>query len=1085
MKKIVAFFLTALTLLQWIPFAAQAKEPVCYYYDDFTTAYEQQDTKVKSLSHTFPAGSANVERYTDENGKGYMRLLPNGSAGSQLSVWLKDVPGKPKMVVEYKMKAFLDSGSSYVSWSPSNGEPTCHIQRGENNGFYNKANDQKLATFTMEDRKNWHTITIVYDNASPNRTIYLNGEEKGTFEGNNYYQTGDLRFNIVAVMNATSYVDFDYIKIYEYTDGFQPISKDSFQPTFTENVPAQEESTAPRGGTAAEKVGPSFGNKEDLGIGVKTAKTTYSAYGYDKNGNPELYFGVQGCTFYAINALTGKVNFSQRIDSMTLVNGLDVAPDGKVYFVGNPKGVLMCYDPKQEKITECPNFTPVKDAYTLRVSNDNKVYISSFSKGGGYVSEYDVNKAAYRNLGVMKSEAQYNQGMTVTDKYVYVGTGVNADIQAIIRYDRQTGQKQEIKRQLGGSTIYMLSVVDGKLFAMQWGTLMVFDEETLELLDTIKCTGKQYVMSKPSPYDSDLIYYTKDVDIYSYRISTKENEKICTIDAPVDRPLIGLYWVKMPDGSHRLAMNSDFVENVYLLNPQDKTVETVPVTGLEPDGPTIQRMQCADDGMLYIGGYQYGISGYDTNKGEFTFNIQNFHQPEGFVMMNGKAYYGTYTGAVIYRYDPAQPIDYKRDLSTEGNPCMVADIGEMQDRPFVMETAWENTILIGSIPDYGELGGAITVYHEDENGKPDFKTYRNLFPNHAIGGLAYKDGKIYVGTTISGGIGIDPVESQAKFAVIDAKTMAIEKETILNIPGIGTSTAIIGQMSFGPDGLLWACSDKQGTVFGIDTETLEVKKSISTTESDMPATRRGNYIRWGADGTMYTNAGYVLSAVDIYNNTYKNLAKNCTHVAVDPSGNVYYDDKTHIIKLEVSQWERLQSLIARAERDKPSDPGAQQALSAAKAVKQTDSSEAIKGAAQKLAGYLDTAVKTDVPPVSSGISVKIDGEEVGFDDTYGKPFLYEDSRVMLPFRKLFERFGWTVNWDDALQTITAYGPEGDDMKMTIGSNTYECNGVKTEFDVSPLLKEDRTYIPVRVIAESMGYVVGWEDASQTVTITTK
>ena len=59
------------------------------------------------------------------------------------------------------------------------------------------------------------------------------------------------------------------------------------------------------------------------------------------------------------------------------------------------------------------------------------------------------------------------------------------------------------------------------------------------------------------------------------------------------------------------------------------------------------------------------------------------------------------------------------------------------------------------------------------------------------------------------------------------------------------------------------------------------------------------------------------------------------------------------------------------------------------------------------------------------------------------------------------------------------------MKMTIGSNTYECNGVKTEFDVSPLLKEDRTYIPVRVIAESMGYVVGWEDASQTVTITTK
>ena len=64
---------------------------------------------------------------------------------------------------------------------------------------------------------------------------------------------------------------------------------------------------------------------------------------------------------------------------------------------------------------------------------------------------------------------------------------------------------------------------------------------------------------------------------------------------------------------------------------------------------------------------------------------------------------------------------------------------------------------------------------------------------------------------------------------------------------------------------------------------------------------------------------------------------------------------------------------------------------------------------------------------------------------------------MLPFRKMFEMFGWTVNWDDVLQTITAYGPEGDDMKMTIGSNTYECNGVKTEFDVSPLLKDCLLY----------------------------
>lgn len=86
------------------------------------------------------------------------------------------------------------------------------------------------------------------------------------------------------------------------------------------------------------------------------------------------------------------------------------------------------------------------------------------------------------------------------------------------------------------------------------------------------------------------------------------------------------------------------------------------------------------------------------------------------------------------------------------------------------------------------------------------------------------------------------------------------------------------------------------------------------------------------------------------------------------------------------------------------------------------------------------------------------------------PYVNSDSRTMVPFRVLGETFGATVDWDQENQTVTyTYGDTT--LTMTIGSTTYTVNGEDKTMDTAPVLSGDRTYVPVRFVAEALGYEV--------------
>ena len=85
------------------------------------------------------------------------------------------------------------------------------------------------------------------------------------------------------------------------------------------------------------------------------------------------------------------------------------------------------------------------------------------------------------------------------------------------------------------------------------------------------------------------------------------------------------------------------------------------------------------------------------------------------------------------------------------------------------------------------------------------------------------------------------------------------------------------------------------------------------------------------------------------------------------------------------------------------------------------------------------------------------------------PYIDSAWRTMVPVRALAETFGATVNFEDNVVTIV----DGDtEIVMTIGETTYTVNGEEQTMDTAPVIGSgDRTYVPVRFVAEALGYTV--------------
>ncbi len=111
----------------------------------------------------------------------------------------------------------------------------------------------------------------------------------------------------------------------------------------------------------------------------------------------------------------------------------------------------------------------------------------------------------------------------------------------------------------------------------------------------------------------------------------------------------------------------------------------------------------------------------------------------------------------------------------------------------------------------------------------------------------------------------------------------------------------------------------------------------------------------------------------------------------------------------------------------------------------------------------------------------VDGESVNIDDSGTVPVII-DERTLLPVRAVVEAVGGTVEWDGDTRTTTLTY-KSDVIKLTIDSTTAYLNDAAQTLDVTPVIINDRTMLPIRFIAESFKFTVDWNANTQTVTIT--
>ncbi len=98
---------------------------------------------------------------------------------------------------------------------------------------------------------------------------------------------------------------------------------------------------------------------------------------------------------------------------------------------------------------------------------------------------------------------------------------------------------------------------------------------------------------------------------------------------------------------------------------------------------------------------------------------------------------------------------------------------------------------------------------------------------------------------------------------------------------------------------------------------------------------------------------------------------------------------------------------------------------------------------------------------------------VDTNNTEVKPIV-QNGRTLIPVRFVAEKFGARVGWDDATQTVTVNG-SGKLVKLVIGSNIMTVNGEETILDVPAQTINDRTLIPLRALVEALGKTVHWDD----------
>lgn len=94
-----------------------------------------------------------------------------------------------------------------------------------------------------------------------------------------------------------------------------------------------------------------------------------------------------------------------------------------------------------------------------------------------------------------------------------------------------------------------------------------------------------------------------------------------------------------------------------------------------------------------------------------------------------------------------------------------------------------------------------------------------------------------------------------------------------------------------------------------------------------------------------------------------------------------------------------------------------------------------------------------------------------------------NNSIMVPLRMIAENLGYKVDWNQTSKTVTIE-QQGKTMQLIVNQTAASVDGKTVVLTTSPLLRNGTTLVPIRFIGEQFGLTVKWDNTKKIVDLIT-
>jgi streptogramin lyase len=556
----------------------------------------------------------------------------------------------------------------------------------------------------------------------------------------------------------------------------------------------------------------------NLGIPVREAICWGAYVGPGKTGIRDtiyLSFGQYDAPLFllGVNPETGEMRqFNGPLASEMGSWGFTVDQENRIYLGSYYHAHLFRFDPKTEGWEDLGQPAGEKESFICRIvtAPDGKIW------GGTYPSanlfSYDPKTGTHEQFGRMDPDQFYCYPTAGEDGLIYCA--IQFERSDIVVFDPKNKTKTSLlppeSRKPGRITL--AKGRDGKIYAKLPG------QDSWSRIED----GTRLVQASPSeiPFPASLL----------------------------------------PDGRR-----FELIENraLKIENPQSKEEKEIPLR-YDASGASIFHVAAGPDRRIYGSSMlPLRLFVYDPESQSLS-NLGKASPATGEIYsmgsLEGRLYLASYPDGLLSVFDPGKPLQFGD--KEDSNPRDLGPLGEGQYRPRAMVAGPHAKIYVGGYPDYGQLGGAMTVYDPKKGEK---RTCRNIIQNQSIASMAYieKLDLIAAGSSVRGGTGTRAVEKEAKLMLWDPN----EEKKIFEIVPVPVAKTVLS-LATTKDGVLYGVTDN-AKVFVFDPEKKEVKKVFELGFQDPLEVS----LQLGPDERLYGLAKEAVFAIDPKNDQVSLLGK--------------------------------------------------------------------------------------------------------------------------------------------------------------------------------------------------------------------